>query len=227
MATLVILLAFALIVFASGQDQCTIYNSNLAAEVLLLDYNSLWYRGNHPGMGGSCKSAVCSPEECCDLCKNTPGCNSWTYCNNFDGCGSDCSQYVDSTERFYWPEDLGFVNYQPELVTEDILPIIGMGPYVQECTSDDKWPREMCSLKIVDLDAYQELLVDSDEWVSGIVLPSSGSCTSDDCIACQASVSTDEEKQQCIECTASAKCNACYKSAGNIKDCTMCKAIYE
>eukprot|EP01025_Chloroclados_australasicus_P027637 TRINITY_DN2736_c0_g1_i2.p1 TRINITY_DN2736_c0_g1~~TRINITY_DN2736_c0_g1_i2.p1 ORF type:complete len:341 (+),score=24.18 TRINITY_DN2736_c0_g1_i2:88-1110(+) len=219
-----------------GQNSCNPRASNIGGDVLILDYFSLWYHGNH-GFPGCGSPEVCSPQECCDICKTTPGCNAWVYCTKEEGCGSGCQEYADSiSPAFSWKQP--FVTRDDSMITENILPIKGFGPY-SGCGNDDKWPGYMCSLKKVsDLDSPPETDVGGDEWVSGIVKPipgcsdpyikvceaCQGASDTAACLKCASQHDSLNEKLMCANCSGG-DCQKCLDAtatngAGSTSQCT-------
>lgn len=91
--------------------------------------------------GEKCIRQSFSLAECCSLCKSTKGCNSWSYCNEPEGCGSTC----DATKHaFSW--------YSLPQPWNDVDPAdhpFRLNP-AHACTAAGGFPYGTCSLKVID-----------------------------------------------------------------------------
>jgi len=58
---------------------------NVDGETIVMDVNS-----NSP------TKVVFNAADCCAQCKKTSGCNTWTFCNQPEGCSSDCPSNVQT-----------------------------------------------------------------------------------------------------------------------------------
>jgi hypothetical protein len=95
------------------------------AEVLILDAVKF--------IGYYCQINDFSVGGCCDLCKETDGCNVWSYCNSKSGCSSSSTCDKAATA---WNDSAASVgeNYKKVL------------NYLHKCTADGLWPYRMCTL---------------------------------------------------------------------------------
>eukprot|EP01023_Acetabularia_acetabulum_P001370 TRINITY_DN1051_c0_g1_i3.p1 TRINITY_DN1051_c0_g1~~TRINITY_DN1051_c0_g1_i3.p1 ORF type:complete len:620 (-),score=85.53 TRINITY_DN1051_c0_g1_i3:282-1916(-) len=199
-------------------DDCNARESNIQGQVLVLDYNSLFYNAgaNHP-------PRVANPAECCDKCKTTQGCNAWVFCSNRNGCGSGCESYVNSLPESPVPISDG--NSIP-------VPFPNFGQF-SGCW-EDKYPWLMCSLKSINDVNDPTEIPSSNEFVSGVIKTQAGcpeGISSAVCNACKSS----SDVSFCEECTTSVSlnnqlfCAQCTDdiSAKNLKSqCTDClKAV--
>lgn len=145
--------AFAVADVASeNTHECTVLNgTNIDAEMLLLDANSVVYNAgpNHPPI-------VQSASDCCQQCWENDDCNAWTFCPLEEGCGKGC------TSEYYEYKSLDQID-----VTSHF------GPF-RMCAEDERWPYLMCSLKKIALDnaslddppVFEDQY--SSEWISGV-----------------------------------------------------------
>eukprot|EP01026_Neomeris_dumetosa_P051200 TRINITY_DN4502_c0_g1_i12.p1 TRINITY_DN4502_c0_g1~~TRINITY_DN4502_c0_g1_i12.p1 ORF type:complete len:573 (-),score=54.31 TRINITY_DN4502_c0_g1_i12:645-2363(-) len=219
-----------------ADGNCNAKQSNIQGEILILDYNSLSYNGgpNHP-------PAVTNPASCCDKCKETQGCNAWTFCSNRDGCGQGCQAYASSLAGGLQDAASGKKrNFIP-------VPILGFGEF-GGCDGD-RWPWLLCSLKRVeDVENPVVEAGETTEWVSGI-LTNLAACdedlsfsvcstcreTTDEtfCKDCASAVSLNEQlycpvctdtvtpigvQQHCIDCLAS--------NGGSSDGCGKCATLF-
>eukprot|EP01025_Chloroclados_australasicus_P017811 TRINITY_DN19121_c0_g1_i1.p1 TRINITY_DN19121_c0_g1~~TRINITY_DN19121_c0_g1_i1.p1 ORF type:complete len:535 (-),score=31.17 TRINITY_DN19121_c0_g1_i1:479-2083(-) len=189
-----------------ADDDCNARQSNIQGEVLILSVNSMYWSGgtpNHP-------MAVSNPAGCCDKCKETAGCNAWVFCSNEQGCGEGCKEYVASL-----PAEDG--EKTKESFVDLFQPQRSFGEYGPECYHN-KWPNLMCTLKKVDdVENPEEVAIDSNEWVSG-VLKQTPDCRD------------GFSRAVCDSCNAAQDIDACYDCASQVHvneqlNCNRCAEL--
>eukprot|EP01025_Chloroclados_australasicus_P018069 TRINITY_DN19353_c0_g2_i1.p1 TRINITY_DN19353_c0_g2~~TRINITY_DN19353_c0_g2_i1.p1 ORF type:complete len:647 (-),score=59.03 TRINITY_DN19353_c0_g2_i1:462-2285(-) len=150
----------------------------VADEVIVLDYNSLYYHD-----GGSHPVVIASPAACCDECKRTEGCNAYAFCDNPAGCGAGCAAYAAE---------------HPEVDPYGEYPFEGFGPFAS-CIGD-LYPHQMCSLLKVK---YDNDFTTSNEgkpgFVSGVLDPKPTRCGELNRYICEA-CDNAEDFDQCFAC---------------------------
>eukprot|EP01025_Chloroclados_australasicus_P065929 TRINITY_DN900_c0_g1_i1.p1 TRINITY_DN900_c0_g1~~TRINITY_DN900_c0_g1_i1.p1 ORF type:complete len:316 (-),score=25.97 TRINITY_DN900_c0_g1_i1:853-1800(-) len=113
---------------------CSYESGNLQGKVAYLNlYN--YYSGYE---------YIDTPEECCQACyEMSASCNSWTYCDDPNGCGTGCKVYVDEWGAAWDREDWDWIQtYAPVAFNEESLE--------RDSQCGDKWPYKTCSLKVSD-----------------------------------------------------------------------------
>lgn len=190
------------VVGVNGQTFRT-FQTGIQGDILVIDYGSLIFRGNHPT-----GPAVDSAEACSEVCMKVPGCTGYRFCGNRSGCSSGCKEYVAKNPP---------VSRAPSgntISPDTPLPILGFGPNRggrDGCqwsglgaNTGDQWAYGTCTLLKVKETENPE--VDSQQpgggWVSGtLALPSP--CTSrtsgNACKICRAS----HDLKGCLDCTTS------------------------
>eukprot|EP00884_Botryococcus_braunii_P021856 jgi/Botrbrau1/8354/Bobra.0046s0015.1 len=98
--------------------------ANFMGDILVLDTNS--WDGIFP--------AATNAYECASICKSTPQCNVFTFCNSYNEPNSGCGKPGECV-----PANYGFSSASPNDKAR-------FGPK-GGCLSDGRWPRNLCSLK--------------------------------------------------------------------------------
>eukprot|EP01025_Chloroclados_australasicus_P020299 TRINITY_DN213_c0_g1_i7.p1 TRINITY_DN213_c0_g1~~TRINITY_DN213_c0_g1_i7.p1 ORF type:complete len:326 (-),score=20.71 TRINITY_DN213_c0_g1_i7:276-1253(-) len=103
-------------------------NSNLQGEVVALDYK-LYNSDAH----------IYSAQDCCNACNSIPeDCNSWTFCEDPNGCGTGCSKYMQEIANGGQSTFYSTLSGYSSIKLEEVF----------QC--GDKWPYQTCSLKVSD-----------------------------------------------------------------------------
>eukprot|EP01026_Neomeris_dumetosa_P009018 TRINITY_DN1297_c0_g1_i1.p1 TRINITY_DN1297_c0_g1~~TRINITY_DN1297_c0_g1_i1.p1 ORF type:complete len:339 (-),score=44.05 TRINITY_DN1297_c0_g1_i1:223-1239(-) len=158
------------------QEFCNIQNSNVQGKLVYLNY---WvdsvYLTVEPGYiyyGYAGRETIDSPEECCHACSDQPSwdkCNAWSYCDNPDGCGEGCADYMAQWKKAVNDGDDAWVDkHAPKIYTDESREM--------DWQCGDKWPYKTCSLKYVeDVDNAKQVTQGqaAKGWKSGLALKDS------------------------------------------------------
>ena len=110
--------------------ECNAVQGAIQGEVMVLD---AWLQ-----RGATCIKQAWSLAECCRLCRTTPKCTAFTYCNARDGCGSGCSR---GQHEFKFNISLNTWALDPLDHAKRLNP-------EHKCTAQGAWPFGQCSLKM-------------------------------------------------------------------------------
>eukprot|EP01025_Chloroclados_australasicus_P023511 TRINITY_DN237_c0_g1_i1.p1 TRINITY_DN237_c0_g1~~TRINITY_DN237_c0_g1_i1.p1 ORF type:complete len:310 (-),score=15.72 TRINITY_DN237_c0_g1_i1:369-1298(-) len=104
-----------------------------------------------------------SAEDCCNACnqKAETSCNAWTYCDDPNGCGLGCNDYMDQWRSARDNEDWDWIDkFAPYYWIYESLQ--------KDSECGDKWPYKTCSLKVSDHHSrFVENAPAAEGWVSG------------------------------------------------------------
>eukprot|EP01023_Acetabularia_acetabulum_P060709 TRINITY_DN729_c0_g1_i7.p1 TRINITY_DN729_c0_g1~~TRINITY_DN729_c0_g1_i7.p1 ORF type:complete len:367 (+),score=42.65 TRINITY_DN729_c0_g1_i7:135-1103(+) len=105
--------------------------------------------------------SIHSADDCCKACDKFDWlCTGWSYCNDPNGCGTGCSQYMSSWKeaRDNWNPFID--NYAPLDYTEESMQA--------DMSCGDKWPHKTCSFKLVDGSSTEITQgIEASGWISG------------------------------------------------------------
>eukprot|EP01024_Parvocaulis_polyphysoides_P027097 TRINITY_DN2462_c0_g1_i4.p1 TRINITY_DN2462_c0_g1~~TRINITY_DN2462_c0_g1_i4.p1 ORF type:complete len:322 (-),score=35.79 TRINITY_DN2462_c0_g1_i4:160-1125(-) len=148
-------------------------------QVLILDYNSLYYSG-----GDSHPVVIDTAAACCEECKRTKNCNSYAFCDNPQGCGEGCLEYATKN---------------PVVDPSGALPFTGFGPY-GGCYRGGQYPYQMCKLMTVSSNQnYQTSNKGSPGFISGVLNPKPARCGDLNQFVCEA-CDESQDFEQCFKC---------------------------
>eukprot|EP00884_Botryococcus_braunii_P000701 jgi/Botrbrau1/10631/Bobra.154_1s0020.1 len=122
--------------------------------MVLLDVNSHAPSEDQTEFSQEHPPRVTNAAECCEVCRQTKGCNTWVFCPLEEGCGSCRPQ------EFNHNPDADIKHHHKRF-----------GPHANACTPSGTFPKLTCSMKFSVNTAQPSPATDADfdVWISGVI----------------------------------------------------------